>query len=140
MFQIDDAFLEELGLGALPEEQRLPFRQHIFDQLEYKVGVRLSEGLTDEQLAEFEKIIDRDDAAITEWLGRVVPQYQSDELFVRMQQQLNLTPDNPGLRAEFTATKWLEVNRPDYRNVVTQTLDEIKREIIQNRDAILGAA
>ena len=40
--------------------------------------------------------------------------------------------------AEFTATKWLEVNRPDYRDVVAAVLDELKKEIIANRDAILG--
>ncbi len=40
--------------------------------------------------------------------------------------------------AEFTATKWLEVNRPDYRQVVAEVLDELKKEIIANRDAILG--
>jgi len=32
------------------------------------------------------------------------------------------------------------VNRPDYRDVVAKTLEELKQEIIQNRDAILGTA
>ena len=47
-------------------------------------------------------------------------------------------PNNPGLKDEFAATKWLEVNRPDYRDVVAATMDELKKEIMTNRDAILG--
>jgi hypothetical protein len=30
------------------------------------------------------------------------------------------------------------VNRPDYRDVVAAVLEELKKEIIANRDAILG--
>ena len=56
-----------------------------------------------------------------------------------MQQALKLDPADPTLKAEYVATKWLEVNRPDYRDVVKQVLDELKREIISNRDTILGS-
>jgi len=42
------------------------------------------------------------------------------------------------LRAEYAATKWLEVNRPDYRDVVANVLDGLKEEVIANRDVILG--
>ncbi len=56
-----------------------------------------------------------------------------------MAQASGLPADHPTLAAEFAATKWLEVNRPDYRDVVAATLDEIKREIVQNKEAILGA-
>jgi len=41
------------------------------------------------------------------------------------------------LRDEYAATKWLEVNRPDYRDVVAQTLDELKQEITQGKETIL---
>lgn len=32
--------------------------------------------------------------------------------------------------------KWLGLNRPDYKDVVTTTMNELKAEIIANRDAI----
>ena len=35
------------------------------------------------------------------------------------------------------ATKWLEKNRPDYREIVTRTIAEIKEEIRANRDKII---
>lgn len=138
MFQLDDQFLADIGLANLPEEQKRPFLQHIYDQLEYQVGIRLSEGMSDAQLEEFEAIIDKKDDVVTAWLQQFAPQYTTDEVYAKIQQQSGLPADSPALRGEYAATKWLEVNRPDYRDVVAKTLEELKQEIIQNRDAILG--
>lgn len=139
MFQLDDQFLNDVGLGNLPEEQKKPFLQHTYDQLEYKVGISLSEGMSDAQLEEFESIIDRKEDVIVTWLQANVPNYQNEEVFTRLMQASNLPATDPGLRAEYAATKWLEVNRPDYRDVVAATLEEIKQEIIASKDAILGS-
>lgn len=138
MFQLDDKFLADVGLATLPDEQKKPFLQHTYDQLEYQVGIRLSEGMSDDQLEEFESIIDRKEDVISNWLTTHAPNYQSEEVFVRLMQASNLPATDPGLRAEYAATKWLEVNRPDYRDVVAQTLAQIKQEILSNKDAILG--
>lgn len=139
MFQLDDKFLADVGLAGLPEDQKKPFLQHTYDQLEYQVGIRLSEGMSDAQLEEFESIIDRKQDIIASWLSTHAPNYQNEEVFQRLMQASNLSADDPGLRAEYAATKWLEVNRPDYRDVVARTLEEIKQEIVKNKDAILGA-
>ena len=138
MFQLDDKFLQDLGLDQLPEEQRQAFLQHIYEELELRVGTKLSDGLSDRQLDEFEGIIDRKEEAVDRWLSTHTPNYQADEVFVRLQQSTGLGADDARLKAEFAATKWLEVNRPDYRDVVAVVLDELKQEIIKNRDAILG--
>lgn len=140
MFQLDDQFLADIGLAGLPDDQKQAFLQHIYEELEYRVGTQLSDGLNESQLQQFEKIIDRDEPTINAWLAQYVPNYQADEIFVRMQQSTNLPATDPGLKGEYVATKWLEVNRPDYRQVVAQVLDELKREIIANRDAILGGS
>lgn len=139
MFQLDDKFLADIGLNDLPDDQKQPFLQHIYEELELRVGTRLSDGLSDPQLEEFEKVIDRDQVTIDAWIAQHVPNYATDEVFVRMQQATKLEAADPNLKAEYVATKWLEVNRPDYRQVVAQVLDELKREIISNRDSILGA-
>lgn len=139
MFQLDDKFLADIGLNDMPDEQKQAFLQHIYEELELRVGTRLSDGLTDQQLEEFEKIIDRDQATIDTWLASHVQDYASDQVFQRMQQALNLDINDPNLRSEYVATKWLEVNRPDYRDVVKVVLDELKGEIMANRDAILGS-
>jgi hypothetical protein len=140
MFQLDDKFLEEIGLNVMPEEQKKPFLQHIYDELELRVGTKLSEGMTDEQLEEFESIIDRKDSVVVEWLGKYVPDYMNDEVFTQLLSATGLGADDINAKAEYAATKWLEVNRPNYRDVVAQVLDELKKEVVANRDVILGSA
>lgn len=138
MFQLDDKFLTDIGLADLPEEQKKPFLQHLYDQLEYRVGMRLSEGMSDEQLEQFEAIIDKKPDVVDAWVQQYTPAYTSDELFMKIQQASGLAVDDPLLKSEYAATKWLEVNRPDYRDVVAKTLEDLKNEISQNRDVILG--
>lgn len=137
MFQLDDQFLADIGLTDLPEDQKKPFLQHVYDQLEYRVGVRLSEGMSDAQLEEFEAIIDRKEDIVNTWIQANAPGYEAEEVFQKIQQASGLAANDPALKAEYAATKWLEVNRPDYRDVVAKTLEELKTEINQNKNAIL---
>ena len=139
MFQLDDQFLQDIGLADLPEEQKKPFLQHVYDQLEYRVGVRLSEGMSDAQLEQFEAIIDRKPEVIDAWIAQYAPDYMSDQLYEKIQTASGLPAGDARIKSEYAATKWLEVNRPDYRDVVAKTLEELKQEISQNRSAILGA-
>ena len=94
--------------------------------------------MSDEQLVEFEAIIDRQEPELTTWLQTNVPEYAQDPQFMRLVEASNLPPDDSNLKAEFAATKWLELNRPDYRDVVTQTMAELRQEIMNSRDQILA--
>jgi hypothetical protein len=138
MFQLDDKFLEEIGLNVLPDEQKKPFLQHVYEELELRVGTLLSEGMSDEQFDEFEAIIDRKDDFITKWLTDNMPDYYNDQVFQQMQKNMGIDPNDPNLRGEYAATKWLEINRPNYRDVVVQVLGELKQEITANRSAFLN--
>jgi len=137
MFQLDDKFLADIGLNEMPEEQKKPFLQHIYDELELRVGTELSNGMSDAQLQEFESIIDRKSEVIDGWVAKFAPDYKNDAAFMQLQKTTGLGVDDLVLKAEYAASKWLEVNRPDYRDVVAKILDELKKEIISNRDKIL---
>ena len=140
MFQLDDQFLADIGLNDLPEEQKKPFLQYVYDKLELAVGMRLAEGLTEAQEQEFGDIIDRKEDIIEQWLINYAPNYQEDESFKRLQKVYGISDSsNKNLRDEYVATKWLEVNRPNYREIVIETLNSIKQEIIANKDAIIDA-
>lgn len=138
MFQLDDKFLEEVGLATMPDEQRKPFLSHLYDELELRVGTKLSEGMSDQQLSEFESIIDRNSNVINNWLSTHVPNYVEDAGFMQLQQKSGLDANDNNLVAEYVATKWLEVNRPDYRDIVASVLGDLKKEIFDNRQTILG--
>ncbi|NTW61109.1 hypothetical protein HGB24_00230 [Candidatus Saccharibacteria bacterium] len=139
MFQLDEKFLDDIGLGEMPEDQKRPFLQHIYDELELRVGTKLSEGMSDKQLEEFEAIIDRKEDVVNRWLDQNNPEFKNDPMFQKIIEATGLAPDDVSLKAEYTATRWLELNRPDYREVVSSVLEAIKQEIIAGKDSILGA-
>jgi hypothetical protein len=84
MFRLDNNLLEELGLGALPAEEKNRMLQHIYETLEMNVGVKLAEQMSNEQLDEFEGYIDRnDEVGALKWLETNFPNYKqvvADEL------------------------------------------------------------
>ncbi len=95
--EFNEQFLQEMGLSAMPEEQKKRFLAYIQEELEVRIGQRISKGLTETQLNEFDMINDPEEAA-----------------------------------------KWLEKNRPDYREIVNRTIEEMKAEIRANRQRLVG--
>lgn len=77
MFKLDDDLLTELGLAALPAEEKNRMLAHIYEVLELRVGFALAEQMTNEQLDEFEGFIDdHDEAAGLRWLNTNFPSYR----------------------------------------------------------------
>lgn len=94
--EFNEQFLQEMGLSAMPEEQKQKFLAYVQEELEIRIGERIAKGLTEVQLNEFDMIKDQAEAA-----------------------------------------KWLEKNRPDYREIVNRTIEEMKSEIRLNRDKLI---
>lgn len=77
MLKIDDNLLQELGLGALPAEEKRSLLSHIYETLEMRVGMRLADQMTNEQLDEFETYFEaKDDAGAFKWLETNFPNYK----------------------------------------------------------------
>ena len=94
--EFDEKFLQEMGLSAMPEDQKQQFLAYVQEELEIRIGERISKGLSEAQLSEFDAITDQIEAA-----------------------------------------KWPEQNRPDYREIVTRTINEMKDEIRANRAKLI---
>ncbi len=139
MFQLDDQFLQDVGLGAMPEEQKKAFLQHIYSELELRVGTKLSEGLSDEQMAEFESFIDRVADKVEAWFGEHLPNYTEQTDYQELKKTAPASASALDVLCEYGSLKWLELNRPDYREVVAAELEKMKQEITQNKDSLLGA-
>ena len=50
MYKFNNAFLEDVGLSSMPEAQKASFLEYAQDQFETRIGEKMSEGLSDEQL------------------------------------------------------------------------------------------
>jgi hypothetical protein len=84
MIRIDDSLLQELGLISLPKPERDQMLRQIYETLEMRVGMKLAERMSDQQLDEFERFIDtNDEAGALKWLETNFPDYKqvvADEL------------------------------------------------------------
>lgn len=77
MFQLDENFLVSLGLGDMPADEKEAFLSYLYEELELRVGTVLSKDLSDEQLEQFEKLIDSGDQdASLKWLESHCPNYK----------------------------------------------------------------
>src|ERR1700712_3709826 len=77
MLKIDDNLLQTIGLGALPTEDKRGLLTPIYETLEMRVGMRLADQMTNEQLDEFETYFEaKDDAGAFKWLETNFPNYK----------------------------------------------------------------
>jgi len=77
MLKIDNTLLQEVGLGGLPDSEKNSFLKHIYETLEMRVGVRLADQMTNQQLDEFEQYFEaKDDAGAFRWLETNFPNYK----------------------------------------------------------------
>lgn len=77
MFKLDNAFLEELGLGSLPPVEKNKMLAHIYETLEMRVGMKLAEQMSNDQLDEFESYINaQDEPGALKWLESNFPNYK----------------------------------------------------------------
>lgn len=95
--EFNEDFLQEMGLSAMPADKKQEFLNYIQEELEVRIGERISKGLTDEQLQEFDSLLGTEEAA-----------------------------------------KWLQKNRPDYREIVERSIQEMKDAISKNRAKLLA--
>src|SRR6476469_1926277 len=113
MFKLDDDLLKELGLGALPPEEKNRMLAQIYETLELRVGMKLAEQMTNDQLDEFEGYIDRqDEAGALKWLETNFPNYKdvvgqelevlkneiksvAPQIVATIQQQQHVPPQTP---------------------------------------------
>ncbi len=71
----DENFLTEMGLSSMPADRKQAFLGYLQDKFETRIGQRISKGLTDEQLNEFDFMTDLNMAA--SWLEKNRPDYKT---------------------------------------------------------------
>jgi hypothetical protein len=83
----DKKLVEELGLTGFNEPEQAKYLLEFYEAFETKVGMALSDRLSEDQLKEFGKIeAAGDDDATEKWLRQVIPDY--DEVIAAQMAEL----------------------------------------------------
>ena len=138
MIKIDEKFLEEVGLSTLAETNKADFIAKTQEELENRVGEKMSEGMTVDQLREFEGIMNNDRNTMIRVLSQI-GDYREDDLYRKLLKKHGVTEGTLEILGEFLSVKWIQLNRPDYATITRNVADELKREIIEASAMILNA-
>ncbi len=135
-----EEFLARVGLGNMEPELRRSFLAYMYEWVQSEIGDRLTDGLSDEQVAEFEAIMAGDMGVVDAWIAEHTPEYLTDARYLRIVQGAPDGTDEAGLRQEYVSSRWLEVARPDFQQVTAAVWADVTQMIRENRDAILAAS
>ena len=115
---MDQDLIAELGIeGLTPEEQAT-----IIDNLNYDIGDALESSLSEEQLEEYQSIIDGDQAVIDAWLQHNVPHFKETPAF----KELNEDADDIPADKVFASIAWIQFNAPHFEQVVAELKQKAK--------------
>lgn len=135
MFQINESFLEGLGVENMDANEKKNFLEYVQDQVETRIGEKVTAGMSAEQEDYLAKLTDGDEAVVKEVMMKY-PHYADDEAFTAIKKSMG--DSEAGAVAEYALVKWLEENKADYQEIVKRTIDEVRREIYENREQILS--
>ena len=137
--KLDNDFLAEVGLQDMPEERKKAFLEHVQDELEVRVGEKISDEMTLEQVKEFEQVVSNDQEAIRKMVLDMKQDFRQDETYKQILKRHGVSQGNWEILAEYLSVKWIQNNCPNYREIVTEAKERLKNEIMQNREQLLAA-
>jgi len=136
--KFDDNFLMEVGLQALPESQKKEFLAQAQEELEVRVGEIMCEGMSDEQLLEFEKLMENDQETIRKMVFELKEDFRVDSVYLKLLKKHGVKEGNWEILSEYLSVKWIQKNRPEHKKVVEEVAEALKAEIRAQAPEILG--
>ena len=136
--KFDDNFLMEVGLQALPESQKKEFLAQAQEELEVRVGEIMCEGMSDEQLLEFEKLMENDQETIRKMVFELKEDFRVDPVYLKLLKKHGVKEGNWEILSEYLSVKWIQKNRPEHKKVVEDVAEALKAEIRAQAPEILG--
>ncbi|MFZ1302046.1 MAG: DUF5663 domain-containing protein [Candidatus Microsaccharimonas sp.] len=124
MYQ-DEQLIEQLGIGNLSEPQQ----EEILEHLNLRIGEAMSEGLTEQQITEYEAIINDDKAVIEAWLSQNAPNYKDSGVYQELAAGYDEDPEHINPEKVFASIAWTQVNSPNAQEVIARVIEDFKKEL-----------
>jgi hypothetical protein len=124
MYQ-EEQLIEQLGIANIPREKQLD----ILEEFNFKVGQALSGEYTEQQMNEYEAIINDDHAVIDAWLDQHVPDYKESPVYQELASGYDADPEHINPAKVFASLAWTQVNSPNAQDTISAVLEAFKREL-----------
>lgn len=123
MYQ-DEQIIEQLGIADLPDDEKTI----VVNEAQVRIGEAVSEQLTNEQLTEYQAIIDANEQVITSWLDKNIPDYKNEAVYQSFEEGVESDPEHNDPAKLYASIAWVQLTVPHIQDVVAQALDTFKQE------------
>lgn len=119
--------IKELGIEGLEPEKQL----RIVDELNMRVGEAIMSGLSEDQIAEYEAIINGEQDVISSWLASNDPGYKDTIAYQQLAEGVESDPDKVPADKVYASMAWIEKNNPNLSDTVTAIKADLKTNLDQ---------
>ena len=124
----NDELITELGIEDYsPEEQ-----QRILDELNMLVGEAMLSHLSEEQVNEYEEIINGNQEVISHWLDENDPQYADSIAYQQLAEGYEDDPNKVPADKVYASMAWIEKNNPNLNETVAMIKETLKANLNQD--------
>lgn len=120
--QENDYIIQKLGIQQLDTATQ---ESHIVE-VRTLVGEKISASLTEQQLNEYEAIINADDDVIQAWLEQNTPEYKNSAAYKELEAGYHDDPERNDPDKLYANLAWVEKNVPNRQQIVDSVLAEYK--------------
>lgn len=120
-----DDLIKELGIENLTSEEQ----QRVLDELNMLVGEAMLGHLSDEQVGEYEEIINGNQEVITNWLNANDPHYKDTVMYQQLAEEYENDPDNIPADKVYASMAWVEKNNPNLNETVAAIKATLKANL-----------
>lgn len=125
----NDELITELGIeNYSPEDQ-----QRALDELNMLVGEAMLGHLSEEQVDEYEAIINGDQEVITSWLAENDPRYAETVAYQELAEGYEDDPDKVPADKVYASMAWIEKNNPNLNETVAMIKATLKANLAQSQ-------
>jgi hypothetical protein len=126
----EEQLIQELGIEQFTQEEI----ENVLDEYRVQVGEALSKDLSDEQLQEFESIINDDRDVIDGWLQANEPDYVSNPAFIEIEKGLEGNDEGVSAEKAYATIAWTKANNPGIAEAITLVKAHIKAHADQYKN------
>jgi hypothetical protein len=123
MYQ-DEQIIAQLNIAELPDDEKTA----VINEAQVRIGETISEELTDEQLNEYQAIINGNEQVIDAWLEKNVPNYKDEAIYQSFEESYESDPEHNSPAKLFASIAWVQLTVPHIQDLVAKALERFKQE------------
>ena len=124
--QPDEYIIEQLSIEAFSKAEQ----EEMLNEVRMRIGEAVSESLSEQQLNEYQAIIDANDSVIQPWLEQNVPEYKNTVVYQQLVEDSASDPEHNDPAKLFANLAWVELNIPNRKEIADAVITDYKRKYL----------